>query len=164
MTLDWGETATFTKKASVGDLSLIPEKRKWTISLRGFATDIDVKAYVDGKEVDLAASHDKSTYTTAITVEAAANEEIKLVISGEKLIHENDYLGDRINDLIEMAEIGFYRKSVMLERTKRTTGDMLFHSVNGQLGHGPEDAHLAHALEELMTLNVDKYQGHDIGD
>ena len=164
MTLDWGETATFTKKASVGDLSLIPEKRKWTISLRGFAADIDVKAYVDGKEVDLAASHDKSTYTTAITVEAAANEEIKLVFSGEKLIHENDYLGDRINDLIEMAEIGFYRKSVMLERTKRTTGDMLFHSVNGQLGHGPEDAHLAHALEELMTLNVDKYQGHDIGD
>ena len=52
----------------------------------------------------------------------------------------------------------------MLERTQRLTGDMLFYPVNGQTGHTPEDAHLAHALEELMTLNVDKYQGHDIGD
>ena len=126
--------------------------------------DVKVKAFVGGKEVAVHASYDKSTYTTAITIDATANEEIKVVISGDKLIHENDYLSERIFDFLSSVEGGHYRKQVMLDRTKRLSGDMLFHPVNGQVGHTPDDAHLGHALDELMTLNNDKYQGHDIGD
>jgi len=72
MTLTWGETACFVIAPAVGELSLIPEERNWSIKLRGFHETVEVSTLVNGREV--AAQISREGNTTCVTVAAAATD------------------------------------------------------------------------------------------
>jgi len=111
MELVWGDRATFTIAPAAGDRSLIPQKRSWNMKLRGFHKDIRVRVLVNGEEV--AAQSTREGNTTCIAVTAAVADRVELLISGNKLIHDNADVPERINRLLQRSYIGTGEKETL---------------------------------------------------
>ena len=148
--LKWGEKAVLEIAPVRGDLSLIPAKRTWKIGLRGFHKDIRV----EGKET----TRDAKTNTTWVTVEAAVTEPVRIVITGERLIHDNCDVLERCDRIIQLSQMCFEDKDRMW---KRITGS--YKSFRGFIGSVRWVALcVSKPIAELLTLTEDPYLGPQI--
>ena len=156
MRLAWSDEAAFTIAPARGDLSLIPEKRDWRIVLRGFHKDAAVRAFVNGNPVDNAAERDEETNSFIINIEAGVTEEIKVIVSGKQLIHDNGDAMKRCFDLIGRAEISYTEKeeiqSIITNQAYNVRRKVYRFTGRVQARRG-----LNWAIREMLTLTEEAY-------
>ena len=114
-TLDWQEKeAVFAIAPAQGELSLIPGKRTWRVTLRGFAAGCRVEQ--DGKA--LAAEYDKKTAAYTVTLEDVdVCEGAKIrVVNENGLIHDDSDCRERIVDMLTRAQYPEDERMQLLER------------------------------------------------
>jgi len=161
MTLNWGRDAVFTIAPAKGDLSLIPQMRKWKIGLRGFVEGMTVNAFVNGIAVDTETKWDSECNTMWLLIEADTSSEIKVMISGECLICQNADVMDRCSRILGKVQCLHTAKETAWERLtdpKRTLRMRLLSVASYNLGN----ASFAGAAEELLTLTCDKWTGSEL--
>ena len=116
--LDWGKTAVLTIEPAQGDLSLIPGKRSWEILLRGWHKNIAVAATVDGQEISCQSRYDDKTHSTHITVMAPVDKAIRLTVSGQKLINENEDKLQLCSGILQAAQTTIVTKESWMKLLK----------------------------------------------
>lgn len=157
MRLSWGDKASFTIKPAVGELSLIPESRKWNINLRGFNRNIEVKVLVNGKEIAAEAKLISDVNTTVVSVSAAATDEITVIITGEDLIHDNCEYLDRAENIIALSQMRYITKAE-LNKLIHDTWRPLHSRCWRVCGYSIEEQRLGEALIEMMTLDHGEFE------
>ncbi len=157
MQLLWDESAAFTIKPAVGDLSLIPEKRKWRIALRGFNRKVDAKLSINGKETAAKIEKDNSTNTLYLIFTADVTDTCEITITGENLMHDNcDWL-ERAERILQFSQLRISTKNEMYELITAMWRPL--HSrIWRTSSYYPEQHAVAEALHEMMTLNRGEFE------
>lgn len=155
MRLNWSNSPEFVIEPANGDISLIPEKRNWKISLRGFAQTVNVDVFINGKAVDFDIQKDNKTHTIIVELVATVKDKVELKISGENLIHDNSDVDEKWRDILQRSHVGYTRKEEIAKqlRTDRNTHKKLMWIA----GQSIEEHHLEMAIRELLTLSEDEY-------
>ena len=149
MELKWGESPVFTIAAAVGDLSLIPGKRTWSINLRGFHKDAAVSVNLPGAVIRRL----KQNNTTQITVTADVTQEIVISVNGEALIHDNSDVMERCREIILFSQIG--NKDELMGYVR---SDASIHSKLWRMeGSRREWIPVSDALREMLTLTEEEF-------
>lgn len=151
MELKWGSEAVFTIHPAQGDLSLIPGKRSWKVSLRGFHKDAVVTVNIPGAEVKRIAG----TNTTEISVTADVTDTIIIRAAGEQLIHDNADAMDRCRDIILFSQISDKDLMMKIIREDKSIHQRMWH-ISGQRR---EWVTVADAVKEMLTLTQEEFEG-----
>ena len=108
MTLTWGDEARFTIHAAEGDTSLLPEDRRWTVKLRGFAAGATVSATVDGQPLPVDAVYERATSTlTVVLPYLPVTQTVELTVSADgTLVTDNAAAKERIYNILLHAQTG----------------------------------------------------------
>ncbi len=150
MELKWGSEAEFTIHPAVGDLSLIPQTRNWTISLRGFHKDADIWVNVPGVQI----TRNPETNTTQVCVSADVTQAVTVRVSGEQLIHDNSDVMNRVRDIVLFSQIS--DKDQMMQIIRE---DMHVHERLLRIdGVRREWIGVAEAIGELLTLTQEEFE------
>ena len=158
ISLNWGEGAELRIHPAQGDLSLIPGHRNWRVGLRGFHKDIKVTAHVDGVKVDTFAVRDGETNTTWVEISADVTSEVHLEITGSALIHDNEDMIRRCEDLIQHSQYSFCIKDQLWELIQDKKMTLAWKCM--LLGGNYQDQRtLTKAIQELLTLTEDPFLG-----
>ncbi len=150
MTLNYGDNAVFTIAPAKGDVSLIPQTRRWLIRLRGFHKDI----VVDCPNAD--ATYDAATNTTTVAVTASVTESVTVTVTGDTLMHDNSDLPARMEQVLQLAQMPILTKMEWYDwcvDPARTTHENVIDM--GACTHGYDD--VRNALRELMTLTKGEF-------
>ena len=157
LTLHWGENPVFTIAPAQGELSLIPVQRSWKIGLRGFHRGVKVVATAKGETVDCSCQWDDKTNTHFIMVTSPVNEEIRVEIFGEKLIHDNADVEQRCFALLRSAQIPYAEKEDLWNQIIASNGTI--HNKLCNLGRRRYSRRgLDWALRELLTLTEAEFE------
>ena len=154
MSLDWSANPVFTVKPATGALSLLPKERNYKFVLRGYNANISVKALVDGKEIANTCSYDADTHSVVVKLSADVTSEIRLMISGEKLITDNGDVAARITSLLQKTQL---HTSLKIEIMKIVNNDNMprnrkLVAINNSCTRGIEYNDLIEALKEQLIL------------
>lgn len=161
MNLKWDSEAEFTIRPASGDLSLIPESRKWSIRLRGFHRDAAVSVKIDGRTVEANVTLDPQTNTVTVTVSAPVTSEITLRVTGDTLIHDNADVPERCKEIIRVAQIPYGIKDRIWESITDPAKNA-HRKLTAAGAWVPDQSVLLGALRELLTLTEDEYLGSQI--
>ena len=147
--LKWGETAEITIHAADGERSLLPEKRNWTVKLRGFKKPEHLKISADGKESETDFEYDEEHATVTIAVNGIdTDKDVKIICVGnEGLLYDNSFTRQRIFNIILHSQIGYPTKMKIWEYLKRPVHNRLFMTCTE-----PEQQVLLRAVEEMLGL------------
>jgi len=154
--LSWGDDAVLTIHPAMGDLTQIPEKRTWEIGLRGWHRDIQVTAFVDGKECVCQVRRDVRSNTAFVTVEAPVVAEITLSIAGAK-VHDNRDVEQRCVNVLTRSQMSNIDKEEMMKEIRST--ESLRRKTYCLDKIGGKTPGVANALKELLCLTEDEYLG-----
>ncbi len=158
MKLEWGKEAIFTLACAKGDTSLIPAKRNWELSFRGFNKNTSLRVTIDGKETSVNTEYEKETNSIIVQVAASIDEEINVVLSGEKLVTDNCGIKERCLDILQKSQCDVKTKINTLNAIDGILAkkDIPFINVRSKLCHAclnsPEMDGLYSALIEQLTL------------
>lgn len=154
MSLDWSANPVFTVKPATGALSLLPKERNYKFVLRGYNANISVKALVDGKEIANTCSYDADTHSVVVKLSVDVTSEIRVMISGEKLITDNGDVAARITSLLQKAQLHTSLKIEIMNIVKdgnRPLNRKLV-AINNACTRGIEYNDLIEALKEQLIL------------
>jgi len=154
--LDWGNTALLTIHAAQGDPSVIPQSRTWTVRLRGFDPSVSAAVLVDGAAQNTDTTYSESDHTLTLLISASTASTIEITLSGERLIHNNTDVPQRIFDLLCKAQLSFKEKDALyaLATDPRKT----LRVKRWLLGDcSPQAQHTVKAIRELLTLTQEEY-------
>ncbi len=155
MQLYWGASPKFVIEPAQGDISLIPEKRKWLITLRGFEQNIQVQVFLNGKRVSCDVCKNLQTHSASVSVCASVTDLVELQISGETLIHNNSDVEAKWLDILQRSQLGYNRK---LEIAKQLRKEENVHKrLMWITGERIEEHQLEMAIREVLTLSADEY-------
>ena len=151
------ELVSFTVEPAVGELSLIPETRQYTVEFTGFkaegAEPGQVKAFADGKELPVVLSyHEKKQAVEAALPPVPVTAQVRLCMKSSLKSTANQ-VEERCFDFLNQAEIDFWikdqidrlvktEKRVSVALTQLDTMDIL-----------PE---LKEAISEILTARADQ--------
>ena len=161
MLLEWSSNPVFTVKPATGDLSLLPQARNYTFVLRGYHEDVSVKALVNGKELACESAYDHDTRSTMVKLSADVADEIKLMITGEKLITDNGSVSERASRLLHRAQCSNDLKSLVMQvvndqvRQYTNTNDPIKRKgvfLSFRCDAAPENHDLIEAVMEQLCL------------
>jgi hypothetical protein len=113
--LAWSENPTFVIKPAVGDVSLLPEKRKYRLIFRGYHASVVAKVYVNGVKQKVDCVYDAATHALCLDVEASCDSEIKVELLGEMLVTDNGDELERCVDLIQKMQLPYKQKDYLYE-------------------------------------------------
>ena len=114
MTLTWSEkTAVFTINQAEGDVSLLPDKRTWTVIFRGWRKGCTFLA----GEKPVAAEYDPQTNSyTVVLPPMQADGAVAIAVANEGgLLHDNSDFRDRVIDILTRAQMIQDEKSQLLK-------------------------------------------------
>jgi len=113
MSLTWGDKACFTINSAVGNKDIIPQKRNWTIVLKGFNTDSVISVSCNGKSVCPQIAVDKQKNSISVTVtDVSVDDTITVEVTNENgLITDNSVAKDRVFDIILHSQVNYALKS-----------------------------------------------------
>ncbi len=116
ISLNWAKREINIQKPK-GDLSLIPQKRQWTIELVGVANNIDyekVNVWANGKQLAIAndtISYKSEKQTLSITlVNISSDMDICIQFTNANIDKGDNQVRERIIELIDCAEVSYYLK------------------------------------------------------
>ena len=148
MMLQWGKQAVFTIHPAQGDLSLIPGKRNWKISLRGFHKCAEISVNIPGAVVT------REGNTTVVCVCASVQEKVEVTIQGDALIHDNSDAMDICRNIVLFSQITDKDKLMEIVRRDRSVHYRLVEMhYNRKEWTGVTDA-----ICELLTLTEEEYE------
>ena len=158
LTLDWQpQKSVFTVHPAVGDLSVIPQKRLYTIRLRGFHRDTAAAVSVGGVQVAADAVYDKATNTLTVEIRAAVTDEVRVELTADALMHDN---ADRIGhceQILLLADTFVGDKHKIMDILLRQ--NVSIHDRVAQLtAQVPSDYQTVLALREMLTLTKGEYE------
>ena len=113
ISLDWRQ-GLLTVSPAEGDASLLPAVRTWNIHLRGFHRDAVIETEIPGAVV----RRDDARNETVVTLTAETGREILIRIRGERLVHDNADVPDRIFDLLLHSQISTFDKDRIWNRLR----------------------------------------------
>ncbi|MBQ4617519.1 MAG: DUF5110 domain-containing protein [Clostridia bacterium] len=157
MHLAYGDEAVFTIDAAKGDLSLLPQTRRYLLKFRGFHRDVQAAMTVDGDPVSTTASYDRATNTLCLAAEASPAQTVQVTLTGACLMHDNADVTERLLDVIQKSQMQIAWKC---ELHDAMTGEDAIHRKlmrASALGYGCDA--VRDALKELLTLTEDEYEG-----
>ena len=82
-TMKWGKEAYFTIGAVRGDATLLPQKRSFTVVLRGFEKGAFVTADVEGAETEISQYYDEKTHSQVVSLPPLSTRK-KIVLTVKK--------------------------------------------------------------------------------
>ena len=150
MNFVWNEDVSSLKIcAANGDISLLPEKRNWTVHFRGYNKPKSVVVKVNGIEEEVTFVHDEAHATVTVVLEnIAITDDVEIrCIAKEGLLYSNTYARKRMFDIVLHAQMGYVTKTKIWEYLNRPKHDRLFMTVSD-----PEHQVLMRALQEMMIL------------
>lgn len=151
MCLDWGEQeATFTISPAEGDLTVLPGKRSWKISFRGFHKDTCIQT--NGENVSV--HRVESSNTTQVTVTANVTDAITLSLRAPQLIHDNADVMGRCRNLVLFSQVS--DKGRLMEIVRDNSS--IHWKMCQMYFNRREWTQVADALKELLTLTEEEYQ------
>ena len=114
------EAAQFVINPAVGNLSLIPERRTYTVTFAGYGYEVlnGLSVRLDGKEIEADASYDEKM--SAVTVklpETEVTQEVRISLRKEAESHDN-HVEKRVFEFLNQAEIAFVLKEQIYELIK----------------------------------------------
>ena len=154
MTLQWGKAPVFTVKPACGAVSLLPEKRSYRFVLRGFSPQVQIAALVNGKPCEAETTYDEKTHSLVLRMSAAPADEIKLLLTGEKLITDNGEVSRRCSDLLQKMRLDVETKVQVMKvvnSTKLTNVEKL-RKLNFKVVKSAEHQAVMEALLEQLNL------------
>ena len=157
-TLNWGDKCEFRIEKAEGDFSQIPEKRKWTVHLRGFYKDTDATLSVNGKAVDYKAERCPETNTLSIIFTASVRDECVIGIKGEKLLNDNSDVIGRILKILQLAEEKSSTKNRIWEFVNSNKETVRYYIMQMYNECGSTSLDLVGSIKELMTLERGEYE------
>ncbi len=154
----WDDKCRFTIGKAEGDLSLIPEKRRWTIKLRGFYKDIETSLTIGGKSAEYDVERCNKTHTLSLTFTASVDEECIIEIKGDKLINDNSDALERVLRILQCAEEETATKKRIWEFVN-SHDDTLHNYITCMYNEcGRTSADLVGSIKELLTLERGEYE------
>ena len=147
--LKWGDAAEIRICAAEGDRSLLPEKRNWTVKLRGFKRPQCVKISTNGIESEAEFGYDEEHATVTVAVNGIGTDsDVKIICIGNNgLLYDNSFTRQRIFNIILHSQIGYPTKMKIWEYRKRPVHNRLFMTCTE-----PEQQVLLRAVEEMLGL------------
>lgn len=144
-----GADNTFTMYEDEGDRSLLPEKRNWTVKLRGFKRPQCVKISTNGIESEAEFGYDEEHATVTVAVNGIGTDsDVKIICIGNNgLLYDNSFTRQRIFNIILHSQIGYPTKMKIWEYLKRPVHNRLFMTCTE-----PEQQVLLRAVEEMLGL------------
>lgn len=146
----WGSNAELRICAAVGDRTILPEKRNWTVKFRGFKKPECVKISVNGNESKADLEYDEEHATVTVAVNGIrTDKDIKIICMGnDGLLYDNSFARKRIFNIILHSQIGYPMKMRIWEYLKRPVHNRLFAVCTE-----PEQQVLLRAIEEMLDLD-----------
>jgi len=149
--LQWSDNPAFTVHPAQGSLSLIPKERNWNFVLRGFASEVKVKVFVDGREQDSETKYSSETHSITLSVVADVTSEIRIQMEGEVLLGQNEDWEDKIFNLLAQVQIDYEQKNRDLSVIRDP--NLTLKRKIWRLGNpSPERYHYIKAICEILTL------------
>ena len=147
--LKWGDAAEIKICAAEGDRSLLPEKRNWTVKLRGFKRPQCVKISTNGIESEAEFGYDEEHATVTVAVNGIGTDsDVKIICIGNNgLLYDNSFTRQCIFNIILHSQIGYPTKMKIWEYLKRPVHNRLFMTCTE-----PEQQVLLRAVEEMLGL------------
>ena len=143
-----GEEAVFTIEEAVGDLSLIPKERDYTIKLTGYgeAAAKTVKVLTEGLESCV--SYEKRTQAVVVVLKDVCTDKGARISVRKELQTRDNLVSERVFDFLNQAEIDFTLKDQIYEvvQSGKSVGQIL-----GDLNAMGIHEDLYGALLELFT-------------
>ena len=151
MTLGWAN-GCFTIAPAQGDTNLIPEVRNWKINLRGFHKNAKITVNIPHAVI----TREDDCNTTVITVNAPANQEIRVAFTGSNLIHDNADAQERCFRLLLHSQIATDHKEHIWKwvQMDESIHQKMFYMASFR---GREISGVVDAIRELLTLTQDEY-------
>lgn len=158
MELCWDNEKQFIIHPAEGDLSIIPKKRNWKISLRGFAKNIEARVLVDGNAVKAFVEYDVAHNTTVLSVEASVRSKICIEIIGEHLVHNNADVLKRCEEILQLSQLSIAEKNHIY---KALCDDQrpVHRRIYEITGRSEQAQPVVGVLRELLTLTEDEFLG-----
>ncbi len=105
--LKWqNDKAVFTIEGAKGDEALIPQKRNWTISFRGFNEPKDISVMVDSIEQEYQCTYDSSNATCLVKVgNVPCSAKVEICLDGSRLIYDNSRVEERAYRILMRAQL-----------------------------------------------------------
>lgn len=112
MRLDWEGEQVFCIGRPEGDLSLLPDKRRYTIEFTG-CKDSEVRVYTDGSEREAKKEYVSCTNTIRVMVPVTnTDQEIRITFK-DRLVLADNRETEMCFDFLNQAEIGFDLKETL---------------------------------------------------
>lgn len=145
----WGSNAELRICAAVGDGTILPEKRNWTVKFRGFKRPECVKISVNGNESKADFEYDEEHATVTVAVNGIRTDtDVKIICMGnDGLLYDNSFARKRIFNIILHSQIGYPMKMRIWEYLKRPVHNRLFAVCTE-----PEQQVLLRTIEEMLDL------------
>ena len=136
----------FEIEPAIGDCSLIPSVRKYSVCLRGFSKPDMVT--VNGKVA--AFTFNISTHTVCIELESNVTKKVTICISGTDLRNRNTDALDQAVEILKRSQTGMQFKEVLyqqLQKSKPNTDLIYYYS------HAADERAIVAAILELYSLD-----------
>lgn len=110
--LKWGKQPAIRIGSVMGDSSILPQKRNWTIKLRGFRRPEAAELVVDGEVMPAEFEYDADTATVVFRlseISVCSDVQIKLFGEGD-LLYGNENTIEKVRDILMHAQMGYGTK------------------------------------------------------
>lgn len=144
------EQAIFTIFPIKGDITLLPEKRSYTVELRGYSEDAgkQMQVFVNKKKIDADYFYDEKKQALVVRVpEASVLEEIQVVLPANTVAVKN-LIQQRCFEFLNQAEISFALKD---ELYQMILSEKSIPVLSSQLHTMDLDEDLYGVLMEILT-------------
>ena len=143
--------SSFIINPAEGETELIPSKRTWKISFRGFSENMQIKVLVDDLEITPEITFNSATHTVEISVTANVNQKIVVNLNAENLFADNGNYLERCFDILKQSKISNPTKKRVYEILCGGVHNLhdFIYRINQEIS---EYYHLSSALKEQVTL------------
>ena len=147
MTYEEGDRAVFTIYPAQGEVSLVPEKRSYTVELTGYQ-ECRAAVAVNGEAAAAVQSYDPDRQAVIVEVPAAAvSDKIEISVDVRSRTSQND-VRKRCFDFLNQAEIAFMQKDCIYELICKEERVSVLGQTLTAMGI---DRELCGALMEILT-------------
>ena len=134
----WGEDANLVLCAPEGDLTVLPDKRRYRLHILGVSEGITVKAYADGGKVGgVSCAYDGKTGIATVEIPCIVTGKKVEVVMEHSRFHKNQRTA-RVFDYLNRAEIAFGLK------------ERIYHVVR----QADEGGSLVYVVGQLQQMDV----------
>lgn len=147
-----GESAVFTKKATCGNLSLIPENREYKLIFKGFKNGC--KFYVGKKDVPAIYSAESHAYTLEPFTCNIRGELIITIVAESNMLYENESAYDRIIDILTRCQCAFKDKNNWLNIVDKVIAEPK-HEYISEFANSSNNNIAGAIMEQLLLLGIE---------